>query len=169
SFGEEMDKNTDLHQHLSRLCSQRLETASQDTRDAVTTHLTTVSQEIKMASARMTQPKIKNILFHDGALENQLLSVLLLICLEKHDCVERIPSEYIYQRMVEQDNLLKAQEDKIKSHDLMIQQMKEDLQAMRVGRIPRPMKGPVYVGEHYGLRLPIVWSKNVYNAKQVIL
>ncbi|GJU71278.1 hypothetical protein Tco_1262683 [Tanacetum coccineum] len=36
SFGEETDKTTDLHQHFSRLCSQRLETASQDTRDAVT-------------------------------------------------------------------------------------------------------------------------------------
>ncbi|GJY61991.1 retrovirus-related pol polyprotein from transposon TNT 1-94 [Tanacetum coccineum] len=36
SFEEETDKTTDLHQHSSRLCSQRLETASQDTRDAVT-------------------------------------------------------------------------------------------------------------------------------------
>ncbi|GJV99072.1 hypothetical protein Tco_1554324 [Tanacetum coccineum] len=36
SFREETDETTDLHQHLSRLCSQRLETASQDTRDAVT-------------------------------------------------------------------------------------------------------------------------------------
>ncbi|GJY93516.1 hypothetical protein Tco_0509298 [Tanacetum coccineum] len=58
SFGEETDKTMDLHQHLSRLCSQRLETASQDTRDAVTTHPTTVSQEIMTASARTTQPKI---------------------------------------------------------------------------------------------------------------
>ncbi|GJW37915.1 hypothetical protein Tco_0060835 [Tanacetum coccineum] len=58
SFEEEMDKTTDLHQHLSRLCSQRLETASQDTRDAVTIHPTTVSQEITTASARTTQPKI---------------------------------------------------------------------------------------------------------------
>ncbi|GJY81996.1 hypothetical protein Tco_0494747 [Tanacetum coccineum] len=51
-------------------------------------------------------------------------------------------------------SFLEAQEYKIKSHDLIIQQMKEDLQAMRVGRIPGPMKGPVYVGEHCGLRLP---------------
>nr|GEV08523.1 MAK10-like protein [Tanacetum cinerariifolium] len=29
---------------------------------------------------------------HDAVLENQLLSVLLLICLGEHDCVERIPS-----------------------------------------------------------------------------
>ncbi|GJX56350.1 hypothetical protein Tco_0286247 [Tanacetum coccineum] len=36
----------------------RLETASQDTRDAVTIHPMTVSQESMMASARMTQPKI---------------------------------------------------------------------------------------------------------------
>ncbi|GJS40711.1 hypothetical protein Tco_0565754 [Tanacetum coccineum] len=34
SFGEETDKTTDLHQHLSRISPQRLETASQITRDA---------------------------------------------------------------------------------------------------------------------------------------
>ncbi|GKA13444.1 hypothetical protein Tco_0693090, partial [Tanacetum coccineum] len=32
--------------------------------------------------------------FYDGVLENQLLSVSLLICLGKRDCVERIPSAY---------------------------------------------------------------------------
>ncbi|GJR65850.1 RNA-directed DNA polymerase, eukaryota, reverse transcriptase zinc-binding domain protein [Tanacetum coccineum] len=58
SFGEETDDTTDLHQHLSRLCSQRLETASQDTRDAVTIHPTTVSQEFTTASARTTHFKI---------------------------------------------------------------------------------------------------------------
>ncbi|GJV64327.1 hypothetical protein Tco_1475155 [Tanacetum coccineum] len=58
SFGEETDKTTDLDQHLLRLCSQRLETASQDTRDAVTIHHTTVSQHLTTASARMTQLKI---------------------------------------------------------------------------------------------------------------
>ncbi|GJS81275.1 hypothetical protein Tco_0747816 [Tanacetum coccineum] len=58
SFGEETDKTTDLHQHFSRLCSQRLETASQDARDAVTIHPMTVSQESMTASARTTQPKI---------------------------------------------------------------------------------------------------------------
>ncbi|GJV00878.1 hypothetical protein Tco_1330148 [Tanacetum coccineum] len=58
SFGEETDEITDLHQHLSRFCSQRLETASQDTRDAVTIHPTTVSQEFTTVSARTTQPKI---------------------------------------------------------------------------------------------------------------
>nr|GEV96431.1 MAK10-like protein [Tanacetum cinerariifolium] len=58
SFGEETDKTTDLHQHLSRLYSQRLETASQDTRDAVTIHPMTVSQESMTVSARTTQPKI---------------------------------------------------------------------------------------------------------------
>ncbi|GJZ31640.1 hypothetical protein Tco_0576687, partial [Tanacetum coccineum] len=47
SFGEETDKTTDLHHHFSRLCSQRLETASQDTRDAVTIHSMTVSQEAR--------------------------------------------------------------------------------------------------------------------------
>ncbi|GJV15577.1 hypothetical protein Tco_1360900 [Tanacetum coccineum] len=58
SFGEETDKTTDLHQHFSRLCSQRLETASKDERDAVTIHPMTVSQESMTASARVTQPKI---------------------------------------------------------------------------------------------------------------
>ncbi|GJW18655.1 hypothetical protein Tco_0026091 [Tanacetum coccineum] len=50
SFGEETDKTTDLHQHLSRLCSQQLETASQITRDAVTIHTKTASQDLKTAS-----------------------------------------------------------------------------------------------------------------------
>ncbi|GJQ95806.1 hypothetical protein Tco_0006945 [Tanacetum coccineum] len=58
SFGKETDKTTDLHQHFSRLCSQRLETASQYTRDAVTIHPKMVSQESMTASARTTQPKI---------------------------------------------------------------------------------------------------------------
>ncbi|GJS15629.1 hypothetical protein Tco_0410101 [Tanacetum coccineum] len=57
SFGEETNKTMDLHQHISRLCSQRLETASQDTCDAVTTHPTTVSQEIMTASARTPNPR----------------------------------------------------------------------------------------------------------------
>nr|GFA19976.1 hypothetical protein [Tanacetum cinerariifolium] len=43
SFGEETDKTTELHQHLSRLCSQQLEKASLVLHDAVTTHLVTVS------------------------------------------------------------------------------------------------------------------------------
>ncbi|GJX98198.1 hypothetical protein Tco_0355217 [Tanacetum coccineum] len=58
SFREETDKTTDLNQHFSRLCSQRLETTSQDTRDAATIHPMTVSQESMTASARTTQPKI---------------------------------------------------------------------------------------------------------------
>nr|GEX90053.1 RNA-directed DNA polymerase, eukaryota, reverse transcriptase zinc-binding domain protein [Tanacetum cinerariifolium] len=58
SFEEEKDETTDLHQHFSRVCSQSLETASQDTRDVVTIHPTTTSQEITMALARTTQPKI---------------------------------------------------------------------------------------------------------------
>ncbi|GKC31780.1 reverse transcriptase [Tanacetum coccineum] len=41
SFGEETDKTTDLHQHLSILCYQQLETASQITRDAVTIQVKT--------------------------------------------------------------------------------------------------------------------------------
>ncbi|GKA70296.1 hypothetical protein Tco_0776360 [Tanacetum coccineum] len=58
AFREEIDETTDLHQHLSRLCSQRLESASQDTRDAVTIHPTTVSLEFMTTSACKTQPKI---------------------------------------------------------------------------------------------------------------
>ncbi|GJR30895.1 hypothetical protein Tco_1107127 [Tanacetum coccineum] len=50
SFGEETDKTTNLHQHLSRISTQKLETASQITRDVVTTLLKTASQDLKTAS-----------------------------------------------------------------------------------------------------------------------
>ncbi|GKA24728.1 hypothetical protein Tco_0710761, partial [Tanacetum coccineum] len=46
SFGEETDKTMDLHQHCSRISPQKLETASQITRDAVTNPTTTASQDI---------------------------------------------------------------------------------------------------------------------------
>ncbi|GJT30225.1 retrovirus-related pol polyprotein from transposon TNT 1-94 [Tanacetum coccineum] len=55
SFGEETDKTTDLHQHLSRISTQRLETTSQNTRDAVIIPTMTVSQHFTTASTRMTQ------------------------------------------------------------------------------------------------------------------
>ncbi|GKD02937.1 hypothetical protein Tco_1177911 [Tanacetum coccineum] len=58
SFGEEMDKTTDLHQHLSRISSQRLEMALQIQRDAVTTKTKTASQDFMTASVNMTQPII---------------------------------------------------------------------------------------------------------------
>ncbi|GJV54714.1 hypothetical protein Tco_1455719 [Tanacetum coccineum] len=58
SFGEETDKTTDLHQHLSRMSLQWLETASQIQRDAITTKIKTASQDIKMASQYTTQPNI---------------------------------------------------------------------------------------------------------------
>ncbi|GKE51280.1 retrovirus-related pol polyprotein from transposon TNT 1-94 [Tanacetum coccineum] len=58
SFGEETDKTTDLHQHLSRLCSQQLDTVSQDTRDTVMIHPTMVLQHLMTESACMTQPNI---------------------------------------------------------------------------------------------------------------
>ncbi|GJR18746.1 hypothetical protein Tco_0967273 [Tanacetum coccineum] len=45
-----MDKTTDLHQHCSRSSPQKLETASQITRDAVTTISKTASQYLKTAS-----------------------------------------------------------------------------------------------------------------------
>nr|GEU43263.1 hypothetical protein [Tanacetum cinerariifolium] len=50
SFGEEMDKTTDLHQHLLRISTQQLETASQITRDAVTIHTKMASQDLMTAS-----------------------------------------------------------------------------------------------------------------------
>ncbi|GJT47747.1 MAK10-like protein [Tanacetum coccineum] len=53
SFGEETDKTTDLHQHLSRLCSHRLETAYQVTRDAVTTHPMTVLQHLTTTTTKL--------------------------------------------------------------------------------------------------------------------
>nr|GEY04251.1 hypothetical protein [Tanacetum cinerariifolium] len=43
SFREEIDETTDLYQHFSRLCYERLEKASQDTDDAVIIHPTKVS------------------------------------------------------------------------------------------------------------------------------
>ncbi|GKE27247.1 hypothetical protein Tco_1442631 [Tanacetum coccineum] len=58
SFREEIDKTTDLHQHLSRISTQRLETASQNTRDAVTNPTMTVSQHFTTTSSCTTQPKI---------------------------------------------------------------------------------------------------------------
>ncbi|GJX17567.1 putative reverse transcriptase domain-containing protein [Tanacetum coccineum] len=50
SFGEETYKTIDLHQHLSRISTQKLETVSQMTRDAVTTHTKTASQDLKTAN-----------------------------------------------------------------------------------------------------------------------
>ncbi|GJY12858.1 hypothetical protein Tco_0382167 [Tanacetum coccineum] len=46
SFGEEMYKTTDPHQHLSRISTHKLETASQITRDAVTTNTKMASQDV---------------------------------------------------------------------------------------------------------------------------
>ncbi|GKB19085.1 hypothetical protein Tco_0853008 [Tanacetum coccineum] len=46
-----MDKTMDLHQHCSRISPQKLETASQITRDAVTNPTTTASQDIANTSA----------------------------------------------------------------------------------------------------------------------
>ncbi|GJX81804.1 hypothetical protein Tco_0331285 [Tanacetum coccineum] len=58
SFGEETDKTANLHQHLLRISTQKLETASQITRDAITTHLKTVSQDPQTVSDCTTQPII---------------------------------------------------------------------------------------------------------------
>ncbi|GJX90071.1 hypothetical protein Tco_0343397 [Tanacetum coccineum] len=56
SFGEETDKTTNLHQHLSRISTQKLETASQITRDAVTTYLKTASQDFQTALDCLRKP-----------------------------------------------------------------------------------------------------------------
>ncbi|GJT78057.1 hypothetical protein Tco_1044782 [Tanacetum coccineum] len=86
---------------LKDLCSQILETASQAIHDAVTTHKVTASQHFETALARTDSYANLDDSTYDGVttktrrrrvLENQLLSVSLLICLGKHDCVERIPS-----------------------------------------------------------------------------
>ncbi|GKD05239.1 hypothetical protein Tco_1180213 [Tanacetum coccineum] len=58
SFREETDKTTDLHQHLSRISPQRMETASQIQRDVVTMKTKTASQDLMTASKNMTQPII---------------------------------------------------------------------------------------------------------------
>ncbi|GJS56576.1 hypothetical protein Tco_0629938 [Tanacetum coccineum] len=78
---------------LEDLCSQSLETASQAIHDAVTTHKVTASQHFETASARTDSHADLEDSTYDGVLENQLLSVSLLISLGKHDCVERIPSD----------------------------------------------------------------------------
>ncbi|GJX61763.1 hypothetical protein Tco_0294663 [Tanacetum coccineum] len=58
SFGEETDKTTDLHQHLSRISLQWLKTASQIQRDAVTMKIKTTSHDSMTASEHTTQPII---------------------------------------------------------------------------------------------------------------
>ncbi|GJV51733.1 hypothetical protein Tco_1447474 [Tanacetum coccineum] len=55
SFREEKDKTTDVHQHCSRISLQKLETASQITRDTVTVISKTASQDLKTASDYITQ------------------------------------------------------------------------------------------------------------------
>ncbi|GKB98229.1 copia protein [Tanacetum coccineum] len=64
SFGEETNKTTNLHQHLSRISTQKLETASQITRDAVTTHLKTASQDLQTAIKRYIDTKPNSELIH---------------------------------------------------------------------------------------------------------
>ncbi|GKA10563.1 zinc finger, CCHC-type containing protein [Tanacetum coccineum] len=71
SFGEETNETTDLHQHLSRLCSQRLETASQDIHDAVTIHPTT--DEPKTFDEAT---KSQDVAFWKEAINDELDSIL---------------------------------------------------------------------------------------------
>ncbi|GKE23136.1 hypothetical protein Tco_1434648 [Tanacetum coccineum] len=58
SFRKETDKTTDLHQHLSRISTQKLETASQITCDAVTTHLKTASPDLQKVSEYDSHPRV---------------------------------------------------------------------------------------------------------------
>ncbi|GJY56862.1 hypothetical protein Tco_0455977 [Tanacetum coccineum] len=67
SFGEETDKTTNLHQHLSRISTQKLETASQITRDAVTTISKTALQDLKTASDPAQDLEYS---YHDGVTIN---------------------------------------------------------------------------------------------------
>nr|GEU39496.1 retrovirus-related Pol polyprotein from transposon TNT 1-94 [Tanacetum cinerariifolium] len=60
SFEEETDKTTNLHQHISRTSTQRLETASQITRDTVTTHTKMALQDLKIAGPHDTQYCMEN-------------------------------------------------------------------------------------------------------------
>nr|GEX29102.1 hypothetical protein [Tanacetum cinerariifolium] len=55
SFREETDKATNLHQHLLRISTQKLETVSQSTHDAITIHTKTASQELKTTLECTTQ------------------------------------------------------------------------------------------------------------------
>ncbi|GJU70358.1 hypothetical protein Tco_1256617 [Tanacetum coccineum] len=77
---------------LEDLSLQTLETASEAIHDAVAAHQATASQDFTTASARADSKADLEDSSHDGALENQLLSVSLLIRLGKRDCVERIPA-----------------------------------------------------------------------------
>ncbi|GJU80470.1 hypothetical protein Tco_1282835 [Tanacetum coccineum] len=58
SFGEEIDKTMDLHQHCSIISLQWLEMASQIQRDTVTTMIKTMSRDSKTTSEYTTQPII---------------------------------------------------------------------------------------------------------------
>nr|GEW30317.1 retrovirus-related Pol polyprotein from transposon TNT 1-94 [Tanacetum cinerariifolium] len=60
----------------------------------VTANENIIQAEANKEYAQVDEDEFINI-FSTPALENQLLFVLLLICLGKHDCVERIPSVFI--------------------------------------------------------------------------
>ncbi|GJS37320.1 MAK10-like protein [Tanacetum coccineum] len=81
--------NTNILEDLSL---QTLETASEAIHDAVAAHQATASQDFMTALARIDSKADLEDSSHDGVLENQPLSVSLLICLGKRDCVERIPA-----------------------------------------------------------------------------
>ncbi|GJX68209.1 hypothetical protein Tco_0303936 [Tanacetum coccineum] len=68
--------------------------------------------------------------------------------------------EDIYRHMAEQDRLLKEAQDKVDAHDSTINQMNVFLKGIQVGTMPRPMKGPTDVREHYGLSDFSVFQNN---------
>ncbi|GJW99939.1 retrotransposon protein, putative, ty1-copia subclass [Tanacetum coccineum] len=98
SFGEEIDKTTNLHQHLSRLCSQRLETASPTLHDTVTTHLVTASQQCftktwswrsKKAETNFGILVSKNNVFYFNVIPNNGIYEI-----DMHDLVPNVNSIY---------------------------------------------------------------------------
>ncbi|GKC56220.1 hypothetical protein Tco_1083818, partial [Tanacetum coccineum] len=74
AFGRHLDELNVTWAHLEKK-QMRLQTNTKTLEDLCSQSLERASQAI-----------------HDAALENQLLSASLLICLGKRDCVERIPS-----------------------------------------------------------------------------
>ncbi|GKA66589.1 protein kinase-like domain, concanavalin A-like lectin/glucanase domain protein [Tanacetum coccineum] len=90
SFGEETDKTTNLHQHLSRISTQKLETASQITRDSVTTHFKMASQDPQTTSDLIIEQRVK---------DNQKARILEL----KQRNYEEYCFDYLYAVSIKKD------------------------------------------------------------------
>ncbi|GKC44393.1 hypothetical protein Tco_1062115, partial [Tanacetum coccineum] len=89
SFGEETDKTMNLHQHLLRISTQQLETASLITRDAVKTPTKTASQDLKTATTIPHDEATTNIRKRERMAPNGLLEIKEA---EKDDEDERLLS-----------------------------------------------------------------------------